>query len=210
MNAAIYLRVSKQEQNEENQEPDCLRICAARDWFPIVFRERESGAKSRKVWQDVLDAVHRGEVGAVVIWALDRAGRDRVRLCHDLAEIGRKGARMVSVRETWLDQPPGPYRDLMLLIITWVAEQERERNIERTKAGQARARATGKHIGRPALPLAAIAAVERAWLSGLPPSSAAKMAGIPDSTARTYYRRFEAAKSAPGTAPQKTAERRED
>jgi putative DNA-invertase from lambdoid prophage Rac len=34
-------------------------------------------------------------------------------------------------------------------IFSWVAQQERDRLIERTKAGQARARAQGKTIGRP-------------------------------------------------------------
>jgi DNA invertase Pin-like site-specific DNA recombinase len=37
----------------------------------------------------------------------------------------------------------------MLAIFSWVAEQERENLSERTKAGVARARNEGKHIGRP-------------------------------------------------------------
>jgi DNA invertase Pin-like site-specific DNA recombinase len=37
----------------------------------------------------------------------------------------------------------------MLAIFSWVAERERENLSERTKAGVARARNEGKHIGRP-------------------------------------------------------------
>jgi DNA invertase Pin-like site-specific DNA recombinase len=135
MKAAVYLRVSTKEQDTENQGPDCLRICQQRGWESVFFRDEMSGAKTRPGWEAVKLAVHRGEVGAVVIWALDRAGRNRAQLCHDIAELGRKGAVVVSVRESWLDQPMGPMRDLLLQIMAWVAEGERGRLIERTAAG---------------------------------------------------------------------------
>jgi putative DNA-invertase from lambdoid prophage Rac len=39
--------------------------------------------------------------------------------------------------------------DLLLVITGWVAQMESKRRSERTKAGMARARAAGKHVGRP-------------------------------------------------------------
>lgn len=151
MKAAVYLRVSSKDgrQDEANQEPDCARLCAARGWDPVFYREQESGAKKRPVWAAVLEAARRGEVGAVVFWALDRTGRTRVQVAHDLGELCRWNVAVTSVQDGWLDQPPGPLRDLLLQIMGWVAEGERRRLIERTRAGLDRAKAQGRKGGRP-------------------------------------------------------------
>jgi DNA invertase Pin-like site-specific DNA recombinase len=55
---------------------------------------------------------------------------------------------VVSVRESWLDTG-SPVRSLLVAIFSWVAEQERARLIERTKAGLEAARRRGAKIGRP-------------------------------------------------------------
>ncbi len=47
-----------------------------------------------------------------------------------------------------LRSQPAPAWDLLLAVFAWVAQQERERIGERVRAGQARARAQGVHIGR--------------------------------------------------------------
>jgi DNA invertase Pin-like site-specific DNA recombinase len=150
MKAAVYLRVSKQDQDEANQEPDCRRLCDARGWEPLIFAERESGTRAdRPQWRALIEAARRGQVGAVVFWCLDRTGRTRTQIVHDIAELGRFGVHLTSVQDAWLDQPAGPLRDLLVQIMAWVAEGERRRLVERTVAGQARARAQGKRIGRP-------------------------------------------------------------
>jgi putative DNA-invertase from lambdoid prophage Rac len=154
--AAVYLRVSTDRQDEANQEPECLRLCAARGWEPQVFRETESGTKRRPEWERLKTYVRRGEARAVVFWALDRAGRNRVQLAHDLGELWRWGAEIASVRDAWVDQPAGPLRDLLVQLMAWFAQTERDRIVERTRAGIARARAMGVRLGRPpAMPDAA-------------------------------------------------------
>lgn len=148
--AAVYLRVSSKSgrQDEANQEPDCVRLCEARGWAPIVFRERESGAKVRPEWRAMLDKCRRGEFSAVVFWSLDRTGRNRVQIAHDIGELFRWGVDVTSVKDAWLDVPAGPLRDLLVQLMGWVAEGERSRLIERTKAGLDRARLMGKKLGR--------------------------------------------------------------
>jgi len=190
MKAAVYLRVSTDRQDEKNQEPDVLRVCRARNWEPVIFREQESGAKTRPEWEAVKQEVHRGEVGAVVLWALDRAGRDRVRLAHDVAELTRKGATVVSVREPWLDQPAGPMRDLLLQIMAWFAETERARLIERTRAGIARALAAGKTVGRRWLAPEVVGLIRKRYVEGQSSFLAARDLRLPESTVRTYYKRW--------------------
>lgn len=190
MKAAIYLRVSSKDgerQDEANQEPDCARLCAARGWEPILFRERESGAKVRPEWRRLLEAARTGHVGAVVFWALDRTGRDSVQVCHDLRELARWGVHIASVKDSWVDQPPGPFRDLMLQIVAWFAEGERRRLIERTKAGLDRARALGVRLGRkPTVAIERLEAAAREVANGRPVATAARLAGIGRRTLRDY------------------------
>jgi DNA invertase Pin-like site-specific DNA recombinase len=186
--AAVYLRVSSKDgrQDETNQEPPCLALCAARGWTAKVLREQESGAKKRPVWDSVKDDCRRGTYRAVVFWALDRIGRNRVQVAHDVAELARWGVQIVSVQDAWLDQPAGPLRDLLLQIMAWVAEGERARLIERTRAGQARARAAGRLPGRPRADRTALETGARLARAGMSLSRAADTVKVARATLRTY------------------------
>jgi len=55
----------------------------------------------------------------------------------------------LSPKEAWTQTTDRSIGNLMLAIFSWVAERERENLSERTKAGVARARDEGKHIGKP-------------------------------------------------------------
>jgi putative DNA-invertase from lambdoid prophage Rac len=152
----------------------------------MVVCERESAAKARPVWSRLLEAARIGEVKAIVVWSLDRIGRNRTQVAHDLAQLCRWGVLVVSVKDSWLDVPPGPLRDLLVQIMAWVAEGERARLIERTHAGLDRARAQGKRLGRPpADPFKLYAAAQRVE-KGMSVASAARLAGVPRSTLRTH------------------------
>jgi putative DNA-invertase from lambdoid prophage Rac len=192
--AAVYLRVSTDRQDELAQEPDCLRLCGARSWEPVLYREVESGAKKRPVWDALKNDVRIGKVGAVVFWALDRTGRTRVQVAHDLGEVFRHGAQVASVKDAWLDMPPGPMRDLLVQVMAWVAEGERSRLIERTNAGLVRAKAKGVKLGRKFLAPELVGAIRVQWALGRNPYQAAKEIEVKQSTIRTYYARFKAAK----------------
>jgi putative DNA-invertase from lambdoid prophage Rac len=189
MKAAVYLRVSTGRQDEANQEPECLRLCEARGWEPVIVREQESGAKRRPAWDRVKGLVHRGEVGRVVVWALDRAGRDRVQLAQDWREILAKGGKLVSVREPWTEQD-GPMQALLVEVVAYFAEAERARIIERIRAGQERARGEGKHLGRRWLDQDVVNTIRREYVAGISSFIAAKALRLPESTVRTYYKRF--------------------
>jgi putative DNA-invertase from lambdoid prophage Rac len=197
MIAAVYLRVSTDRQDEANQEPDCLRLCAARGWEPRVYRETESGAKRRPQWDRLKEAVRKGDARAVVFWALDRTGRNRVQIAHDVGELWRWGAEIASVKDAWVDQAPGPLRDLLVQLMGWFAQTERDRLRERTRAGLARARANGVQLGRPnAMPDAAREAARRlaAALPGATPGDVRrhlKERGFGDFARRTVQRAME-------------------
>lgn len=157
MRAGVYVRVSTDRQDTANQMPALLELCAARGWEADVRSEVESGAKRRPVLEALCSDAKRGKVGAVVVWALDRLGRHKVEAAHRARDLGHAGVRLVSYQETWVDQPPGPTRDLLIDVFTWVAQQERDRLIARTREGLAKAAAKGRHPGRPRVDSAAMA-----------------------------------------------------
>jgi DNA invertase Pin-like site-specific DNA recombinase len=147
--AALYLRVSTDKQSTANQRPEVEQLVRARG-FEVVhaYEEQASAAKHRPKYEAMLKDARRGKFQVLVVWALDRFGRSMVGNLQDVLELDRIGVQVVSVRETWLDTG-SPVRTLLIAIFSWVAEQERARLIERTKAGVAAARRRGARLGRP-------------------------------------------------------------
>jgi len=147
--AALYYRVSSDEQSTECQRPEVEQLCRARGLHVVsVYEEQASAAKHRPEYERMMKDAKRGKFGVLVIWAIDRFGRSMTSNLGDILELDRVGVQVVSVRETWLDTG-SPVRNLLVAIFSWVAEQERARLVERTKAGMAAARRRGARIGRP-------------------------------------------------------------
>lgn len=147
--AALYYRVSSDEQTTECQAPEVEQLARARGLQVVhVYEEQASAAKHRPEYEKMMKDAKRGAFNVLVIWAVDRFGRSMTGNLADVLELDRIGVQVVSVREGWLDTG-GPVRNLLLAIISWVAEQERNRLVERTKAGIQAARRRGTRIGRP-------------------------------------------------------------
>ena len=161
--AALYLRVSTDRQTVEHQRAAarvllhaalCVGCTFASGGFhkwqgaPLEVEEVESGAKARPQLRELCASLRAGDVLAV--WALDRLGRNALEQVNLIRSLLDRGVRLLSVQEPWIDQPAA-IRDLLIFIFAWVAEQERRRLVERTRAGVATARAKGKRLGRPAV-----------------------------------------------------------
>ena len=147
--AALYLRVSTDRQSTENQRPEVEQLARARGYTVAhVYEEQASAAKHRPMYEQMLKNARRGKFDVLVVWAIDRFGRSMNGNLTDVLELDRIGVTVVSVRESWLDTG-GPVRNLLIAIFSWVAEQERSRLVERTKAGMDAARRRGAKIGRP-------------------------------------------------------------
>lgn len=149
--AAVYLRVSTDDQDASNQRPELLAIARARGLEVLEeYSETESAAKRRPVFARMLDDARRARFQVLLIWSIDRFGRDMVGNVADVLELDRVGVQVVSARESWLDTTVDPgLRRFLIMIFSWVAERERARLVERTLAGLARARSQGKLLGRP-------------------------------------------------------------
>jgi DNA invertase Pin-like site-specific DNA recombinase len=156
--AAIYLRVSKDDgsQTTDNQRPDVEQMATGRGYTVApehVYIDEASGAKGadeRPALAALLAAAARGKFKAVFVWRLDRLSRDGSFYGGALmiADLDRWNVALLSYKETYLDTS-GPLRNGLVQFTMDLAADERRKLIDRTNAGIARARAQGKHLGRP-------------------------------------------------------------
>jgi DNA invertase Pin-like site-specific DNA recombinase len=184
---AVYVRVSTDRQQVGNQVAEVRQLVAARGYDPVIYEEIESAAKARPILDKMLADVRAGRVRAVAVWALDRLHRSMTGAINTVLELDRLGAPVLSVREGWLDTS-GPVRPLLVAIFGWVAEQERTRLIERTKAGLERARREGKRLGRPPASAVLLHAARELIAAGVPVAEAARRKGVARSTLQRFVR----------------------
>ena len=187
MRAAIYLRVSTDKQETENQAIQ-LREFAAKQGWQIVreYCDCESGSKSdRAEFQRMFDDASRRKFDMVLFWALDRLSREGVlKTLQYLNQLTGYGVGWRSFTQQYLDST-GMFREAIIGILAALAQQERVQRAERTKAGLARVRAAGKKLGRPArLNGEYHAAVRRLRAAGVSFRGIARQLGIADQSAR--------------------------
>src|SRR5579872_1469840 len=152
MRAAIYARVSTRDkgQDVENQLAQLRRYAKKQGWKITEYIDHETGKHAdRDAFREMFAAATRREIDVVLVWALDRLTREGVyeTFAH-IRKLSDHGVAFESLTEAHF-RTTGPAGELMLAIAAWIAKQERIRISERTKAGMARARAEGKHCGRP-------------------------------------------------------------
>ncbi len=154
MKVALYLRVSTTEQNVDNQLPALEAYADSRGWQIVeVYQENESAWKygHQKELARLLAEIRRGtrKYDVLLIWALDRLSRGGAAAILNLVDTFKTyNVRVISLQESWTEAP-GAIGEVLYAIAGWVAKMESERRSERTKAGLARAIASGKRLGRP-------------------------------------------------------------
>jgi DNA invertase Pin-like site-specific DNA recombinase len=143
-----YMRVSK---TDGSQVTDLQRdaLFAAKVDASHIYEDATSGKKDdRPGLTSCLKALREGDT--LVVWKLDRLGRDLrhlVNTVHDLTARGI-GFKVISGHGASIDTT-SPSGKLVFGIFAALAEFERELIVERTKAGMAAARARGRNGGRP-------------------------------------------------------------
>ena len=180
MRAGIYARVSTTDQHSENQLVELRRYCEARGWTIAkeYVDQGVSGAKERRpALDDLVRDAKRRRFDVLVVWRLDRLGRNLRHLILLLDELQATGVAFVSLSEG-IDATT-PAGRLQLHVLGAIAEFERERIRERVIAGLRRAKAQGKPLGRPRLrrptievPGGSVRAAAQAW--GVSKSTAAR------------------------------------
>lgn len=200
--AVAYVRVSTNEQNPENQTRELRELAERLRLGELDVRaEVESSGKRRPVLDQVMADARARRFEVLVVWALDRLDRSMVGTVQRILELDRLGVRVVSLRDGWLDTD-GPARSLLLAVLGWVAEQERVRISDRTRAGLARVRAAGKRLGRrPTSPVLLSAGADRVEAGKASQREAAAAVGVSRSALQRELRRRVARKGVLAAAP---------
>src|SRR5262245_19444790 len=149
MRAAIYARVSTDQQTTLNQRRELQAYCTARGLTATEYvDEGISGAKeSRPALDAMLRDAKRRKFDLLVAWKLDRLGRSLRPLILTVDELHALAVRFVSRTEAVdTTTPAGRFQ---LQILGAVAEFERGMIRERVLTGLARAKAQGVRLGRP-------------------------------------------------------------
>jgi putative DNA-invertase from lambdoid prophage Rac len=141
-----YYRVSSQDQSIAAQ-----RHAMAGDGMAFDKEFADEGvsgaipAKERPGFAQLLAYVREGDT--LHVYAVDRLGRDAIDVQTTVRGLIGRG---VTVNVRGLGVIAKGVGELILAVLAQVAEMERSRIAERTAAGRDRAKAEGKHMGRPA------------------------------------------------------------
>ena len=143
-----YMRVSKAD-GSQALAPQRDALLAAGIEPGHLYEDRASGKRDdRPGLAACLKALREGDV--LVVWKLDRLGRDLRHLVNLVRELAERGAglKVLTGQGAAIDTAT-PAGKLAFGIFAAIAEFERELIVERTRAGLAAARARGRRGGRP-------------------------------------------------------------
>ena len=154
--AGVYARVSKDDGSQEAENQ--LRVLRAEiehAGHELVgeYVDRESGTKGRRERAEfarLFGDAERRRLDLVMFWSLDRFSREGIRKTIGyLQRLDALGVRFQPDTEPYLNTDNELIAHIVLGVTSYYAELEAQRISDRTKAGLARARASGKVIGRP-------------------------------------------------------------
>jgi putative DNA-invertase from lambdoid prophage Rac len=143
-----YARVSTTDQTTENQ----LREIRAAGFVIEARRavtESISGsvaAAQRPAFAKLLDRMEDGDI--LVVTKLDRLGRNAMDVRATVERLSAMGVRVHCLALGGVDLTSAAGK-MTMQVLSAVAEFERDLLIERTNSGIERAKAEGKHMGRP-------------------------------------------------------------
>ena len=142
--AAIYCRVSTEEQDAGKQEFICKEYCQ-RNNFEVfkVYKDIISGkTTSRPEFNQMLEDMRQLKFRVIMVTKLDRIGRSLQHLLSLFEEFNRKGINFIAATQNIDTSSAGG--KLQMQILGAFAEFERNIISERTKEGMIRAIGVGK------------------------------------------------------------------
>lgn len=152
-----YMRVSSQEQNEDRQRIAIDNAGGVPE--KNIYMDKQSGKDfNRPQYQKLLRRLKKDDL--LYIKSIDRLGRNYKEILEQWRIITKvKGADIVVIDMPLLDTRRGKdlmgtfLSDIVLQVLSFVAENERANIRQRQAEGIAAAKAKGVKFGRPALPV---------------------------------------------------------
>lgn len=190
---AIYARVSTLDrgQDPENQLAELRQWCErSSHTIAAEYVDRLSGTKGadeRPELSRLLCDAHKRRFDLVLCWALDRLSREGLAATVGyLQRLDRAGVAFHSFTEEMLCTDNPVVRGVLLAIMSSMAQSERQRISERTKAGLARVMAAGVKVGRKPLDPELQERIAAMAVEGATAYRIAKTLGCDIHTARKY------------------------
>jgi DNA invertase Pin-like site-specific DNA recombinase len=145
--AAIYLRVSRDDQTTENQRLVLEKVAEHRGWLIVQTYEDQgiSGAKGRDqrpAFDTMLKDAVRRRFDVLMVWSIDRLGRSVLHVANALAELDGADVALYSDLQT-IDSTTSMGR-AMIQMASMFGEQERQIIRSKVLAGLGRVRQQGK------------------------------------------------------------------
>lgn len=181
MTSLGYARVSTVEQNADLQ----TRALKDAGCQKVYTDHGVSGTKAKRPQLDkLLEHARAGD--EVVVWKLDRLGRNTRQLLELIDRLESQGINFRSLTEGIATT--GPMGKAMLTVMSAFAQLERDQLAERTKAGLAAAAARGRRGGRPAVTpeTERVRQAGQYRHAGLTPPEIAKLLGVSRATVYRY------------------------
>ena len=138
-----YARVSTGLQNLNLQEDQLNQYGCEK-----IFSDHISGSKSKRPGLDkAIEFARSGDT--IVVWRLDRLGRNMEDLITLVNELNNRGVSFHSLEENITMDKSSSTGQLLFHLFAAFAEFERNLILERSSAGRIAARARGRYGGRP-------------------------------------------------------------
>ena len=191
-----YMRVSSKEQNEDRQRIALIEMGVQEK---NIYMDKLSGKDfNRPQYKKLVKKLKPGDL--LYILSIDRLGRNY----EEIQNQWRILTKEIGIEICVLDMPLLDTRngkdlmgtflsDVVLQILSFVAENERENIKQRQREGISAAKARGVRFGRPPLPLPdTFQTAVLNWKAGsITASEAARICGMPLSTFRYKVSRYE-------------------
>jgi putative DNA-invertase from lambdoid prophage Rac len=152
MTAAIYARVSTEDQSCALQLTELRGYVERSGWTGVEYVETASGKAGgkRPVLDRLLQDARLKKFDVVLVWKLDRFGRSLQHLIENVQTLDSAGIRFIVPSQNIDTDTKSPMGKFLMHIFGAFAEFERDLIVERVRAGVKEAQRAGKHCGRPA------------------------------------------------------------
>ena len=191
-----YIRVSSRDQNEDRQ---LMAFAALRIPEKNIYLDKQSGKDfERPQYRKMVRKLKKDDL--LYIKSIDRLGRNYAEILEQWRLLTKeKGIDIVVLDMPLLDTRRGKdlmgtfLSDIVLQVLSFVAENERSNIRQRQAEGIAAAKAKGVKFGRPPKPLPEnFHNLYQKWKSGkITGTAAAKACGMPLSTFRYRAKKYE-------------------
>ncbi len=159
LDVCIYARVSKDDVGERFQDPNnqlepLKKFAGDMKWnIKFIFIDKKSGADSnRPEFKKMLAEARQHHFDILLVWSLDRFSREP--LLNTLSYVNQLKKHNIALRSFTenIDTSETGTQELIMIILMWLSQEERNKISQRTKAGIEQKKKLGEwRGGRPKL-----------------------------------------------------------